>query len=81
MDMTEELLRRYRDAALKILTENQNQIREGIDQLVTERLPEILQAAAGKDLNTSAAITLELAHTMFALGYTVAKLGKELPNP
>lgn len=76
--MDEELLRRYRDTAMKILQENQNQLREGVESLVVERLPEVMLAAQ-KDPTTAANALLDLAHTMFALGYTVAKLGKELP--
>jgi hypothetical protein len=79
VELNEELLRRYRDAAFKILQDNQNQVRDGIEHLVEERLPAIM-VAAQKDPTATAGAVLELAQTMFALGYTVARLGKELPT-
>lgn len=82
MTTMEQILRTHRDAALKLLSENQERVREGIDLLVRDKLPEILatiqtpEAPALPNAQVEALYgeILGLAYSMFALGYSVSRL-------
>lgn len=75
----EQVLRNHRDEALKLLSENRAQAREGIDMLVRGRLGAIAAAArpSGVPMNAAELEALykevvDLAYIMFSLGYTMA---------
>ncbi|MFO7173463.1 MAG: hypothetical protein DIU70_010980 [Bacillota bacterium] len=82
----EEILRTHRDAALKLLSENQERVREGIDLLVRDRLPDILAAIRvqgapplpNHQVETLYAEILSIAYNMFALGYSVSRLHQSM---
>ena len=75
----EELLRTHRDQALKILQENREQSREGIELLVRARLEQLAatMGPGGKAVSPEQAESLyremlELSYSMFSLGYAMA---------
>lgn len=75
--LSEQVLKSGRDAALALLRENRGQVRDGVERLVQERLPAILQAArapgAGAEDPVLYAEVLTLAYNLFALGYTIRR--------
>ncbi len=78
------MLKSERDTALRLLSDNKAQAREGIDLLVREKMADILRASRPPGTPPlSAAQTevlyteiLTLAYNTFALGFTVSRLQK-----
>ncbi|MFZ5814397.1 MAG: hypothetical protein ACOY93_03735 [Bacillota bacterium] len=83
----EDILRAHRDEALKLLTENRAQSREGIELLVRQRLPKLaaaIQESGGSltapQLEALYQEILDLSFVMFALGYTLAHTLEDRPR-
>lgn len=82
--VSEQALKSERDAALRLLSENKGQVRDGVEMLVRERMGEILRAsrAPGEPPMSPAqaevlyAEVLTLAYNLFALGYTISRTEK-----
>lgn len=78
----EEVLRTHRDAAMRLLADNQNQLREGVELLVKNRMPAILVASrdvgepplSDQQADQLYMEILALAYNLFAVGYSVSKL-------
>ena len=80
----EQMLRNHRDEALKLLSENRAQAREGIELLVRNRLGAIAAASRPSGAPMTAVEVealykevLDLAYVMFSLGYTMAHTTEE----
>lgn len=86
--VTEQVLKSGRDAALRLLTENRGQVRDGVELLVREKMGEIIRAsrAPGEPPLPPAqaealyAEVLTLAYNLFALGYTISTTEHHLPE-